>query len=56
MELKWVKKKRSKDHGKDIMIQTSNWSTPDDVRVMAGLPDEIYASVLNINFLNMILR
>ena len=31
-------------------ITNINWSTPDDVRVMAGLPDEIYASVLNINF------
>lgn len=50
MELKWVKKKKKQRSWKDIMITNINWSTPDDVRVMAGLPDEIYASVLNINF------
>ena len=50
MELKWVKKKKEQRSWKDIMITNINWSTPDDVRVMAGLPDEIYASVLNINF------
>ena len=49
-ELKWVKKKKNQKSWKDIMITNINWSTPDDVRVMAGLPDEIYASVLNINF------
>lgn len=50
-ELKWVKwMKKSKKTWKDIMITNINWDTSDDVKSMAGLPDQINVSLLNIDF------
>lgn len=52
LKLKWVKAKKDQKIWKDVMITNINWDTSDDVKVMAGLPDEVNALVLNINFSN----
>lgn len=50
MELKWVKKEKEQKTWKDIMITNIKWDTSDDVKVMAGLPDQINVLVLNVDF------